>query len=91
MFCWIAIMPDARVYQWRDRAVYSRSVLQTEALEFGIEGVLNDVQLTEAEDLGRVAGIRTRSGDVDDFWSARISGFRPPTVANGRRCLRSAV
>ena len=72
LFCWIAIDPDERTFQWRDHAVVFRRRLHNDVRGFGIE-LMDSSELEEAAQLKQLAGgIQQRALEADEFWSARI-------------------
>ena len=78
-YCWIAIDPRDRVYEWRDHAVVQRRRLHNDAARLGIQ-ILSDDQFAEAAELDEIKRLMERADEVDAYWSARITGFRPPTL-----------
>lgn len=76
-YCWIAIEPEARVYEWRDHAVVQRRRLHNDASSFGIHNLLTEAQYAEAAELDEIKRLIERADEVDRFWSERIRGFRP--------------
>ena len=78
LFCWIAIDPDERTYQWRDHAVVQRRKLHNDVLGFGVELMSADELGEAAELLPLAGGLQQRAEEVDAFWSQRIRGFRAP-------------
>jgi len=79
MFCWLAINPEERVYEWRDHAVVQRRKLHNDATLFGMR-ILSADELEEAAELVEFEhGPIQRADEVDAYWSARVAGFRPPT------------
>src|SRR3954452_18745241 len=72
-YCWIAIDPEERVYQWRDHAVVQNRKLHNDAADFGV-GILSEDMLAEAVELEEIAKLMRRADECDAFWSQRIRG-----------------
>jgi hypothetical protein len=78
-YCWIAIDPRDRVYEWRDHAVVQRRRLHNDASRLGIQ-ILSDEQYAEAAELDEIKRLIERADEVDAYWSRHIRGFRPPSL-----------
>jgi hypothetical protein len=78
-YCWIAIDPRNRVYEWRDHAVVQRKRLHNDAARLGIQ-ILSEDQFAEAAVLDEIKRLIERADEVDAYWSQHIRGFRPPSV-----------
>jgi hypothetical protein len=78
-FCWLAIDPKTNLEEWWDDAKYWRRKQVEDAAEnFGLDDLMTDEEMSEAEAADRMINLVERSKAVEEHWSQRIPGFRGP-------------
>jgi hypothetical protein len=77
VYCWIASEPDGHLKRWVSDAEYQQLKLHNDTLAFGHK-VLTESEFEKANAAQKLPNVAQLAEAVDEYWSARISAFRPP-------------
>jgi hypothetical protein len=76
LFCWLAIAPKEHVARWQEWSFSRELKLHNDAKQFGID-VLTEAELAEIGKPEKPLAVPAMAQEVDDYWPAQSSAFRP--------------